>query len=191
MARPLLAATVVRRNMAGFFRTESGIARAGWHVLKLAGAAGVAALVVFHAVLFWDRLAGGQLFDPAVALRWTSAVGLIAALIALRRHGVPLLAGRRALVVWLLVALLHWSTGPGRATGEAQAGDASASILFVLPSTAATALVGIGLLLATLMARQARPALTCVCTVEPCDVEQLSSGWRLLRGARAPPPAAL
>jgi hypothetical protein len=190
MVRPLLAGTDVRRNVSGFFRTESGIARAGMRVLKLAGAAGVVALVAFHVFLLWDRLTGGQMFDPAVALRWVSAAGLIAALVGLRRHGVPLLSGRRALLVWLLVALLHWTTGPPTAASDIPTGDASASLIFVLPSTAATALLGVGLLLATLTTRRARPVLTCSCTVEPCDAGQLSSGWRLLGGARAPPPAA-
>lgn len=187
MARPALASSHVRRNLGAFFRTESGIARSAWRALNVVGAVGVTSLVGFHASLFWDRLTDGQLLDPAVALRWTAALLLTAVLVVLRRRGVPLASGRRSLVVWLLVALLHWSAGAA-ATGSADpTGSASADVTYVLPTTAATALVGLGLLLATLATRRARPALTCLCTAEPCEAGRASSGWRPIGAARAPP----
>ena len=45
------------------------------------------ALAIFHVFLFWDRLVVGDLFDPAIALRWLAAAGLVSALAALRRMG--------------------------------------------------------------------------------------------------------
>jgi hypothetical protein len=69
----------------------------------------VAVLLVFHAALLWAHLASGRLFEPAVALRWGIGFLLLGLLVALRRVGVPVLYGRRALVVWVLLALLHVS----------------------------------------------------------------------------------
>jgi hypothetical protein len=74
--------------------------------------AGVAFLVGFHGWLFAGRLAEGELLEPAVALRWLASAVLVAALEGLRRAGVPLVRGRRALVFWVLVLLLHWSATP-------------------------------------------------------------------------------
>jgi hypothetical protein len=176
----------VRRNLVGFFRTDSGIARAAWRVLRLAGAIGLTALVVFHATLFWDRLIDGQLLDPLVALRWAAALGLTSALVLLRLRGVPLVTGRRAIVVWLLVVLLHWGVGP-RADTPANAQGSSADLIFVLPSTAAAALVGVGLIAAALAARHRRPVFTCLCTWESQLTSRASSGWRPAGGSRAPP----
>ena len=84
-------------------------------MLRFSAIAAGSALTIFHVSLFWDRLVGGDLLDPAVALRWAGAVLIVSALVILRRFGVPLLHGRRAFSVWLLVALLHASkrVGPG------------------------------------------------------------------------------
>jgi hypothetical protein len=71
------------------------------------GLTAVATLVVLHASILWDRVANGRIGEPGVALRWCAAGVLVAGLIALRRRGVSLLWGRKALVLWLLVLLLH------------------------------------------------------------------------------------
>jgi hypothetical protein len=186
MPRQAATSSDVRRSVAGFFRTDSGIARAGWQVLRVGVAIGATALGAFHAALFWDRIAAGQLFDPLVALRWVAAAGLVGALLALRHHGVSLLRGRQGLTVWTLVVLLHVGMQPAAAAPDLNQSAAS-DIIFVLPTTAAAALVGLGLLLASLAARRARPALTCVCTVEPHAAGRASSGWRPAGAPRAPP----
>ena len=187
MARQTETASALGRNVAGFFRSGSGLSRAGWRVLRGAGVFALAALALFHVSLLWTRLVDGQLLDPLVAVRWLGAAALTGGLIALRRRGVSLVTGRRALVVWLLVVLLHWSATP--AVAVAYDGQPSTSeLIFVVPSTAAAALVGLGLLVATFAAsRVRRPALACLCTVEPGDAGRTASGWRPSAAARAPP----
>jgi hypothetical protein len=186
MARQTEAASALGRNVAGFFRSGSGLSRAGWRVLRGAGLFALAALAVFHASLLWSRLVDGQLFDPLVAVRWIGAAGLTAGLVALRRRGVSLVSGRRALVVWLLVVLLHWDATPAVAVADGSQPSAS-ELIFVLPSTAAAALVGLGLLIATLAASRVRPAIACLCTMEPSDAGRTAAGWRPAAAARAPP----
>jgi len=186
MAQQTTAASALTRNVAGFLRSGSGLSRAAWRVLRVAGVLVLAALAIFHVSLFWSRLVDGQLLDPLVAARWLAAGGISAGLIALRRRGVSLVAGRRALVVWLLVVLLHWTARP--AVVVADSGQPSTSeLIFVVPATAAAALVGLGLLVATLSARRFRPALACLCTVEPSDAGRTAAGWRPAAAARAPP----
>jgi hypothetical protein len=186
MARQAATASAFGRNVAGFFRSGTGLSRAGWRVLRGAGVLAVAALAVFHVSLFWDRLVDGQLLDPLVAARWLGAAALTAGLVTLRRCGVSLVAGRRALVVWLLVVLLHWSAKPAVAADGGQ--PSTSDLIFVVPSTAAAALVGLGLLAATFAASRARrPALSCLCTMEPSDAGRTAAGWRPAAAARAPP----
>lgn len=187
MPRQTEAVSALGRNVAGFFRSGSGLSRAGWRVVRVAGVLSVAALAFFHASLFWDRLVDGQLLDPLVAARWLSAIALTAGLVALRRRGVSLVAGRRSLVVWLLVVLLHWSAKPAVAVID-DGQPSTSDLIFVIPSTAAAALVGLGLLVATFAAsRLRRPALACLCTMEPSDAGRTASGWRPSAAARAPP----
>jgi hypothetical protein len=187
MARQAETASALGRNVAGFFRSGSGLSRAGWRVLRGAGVLAFAALAVFHVSLLWTRLVDGQLLDPLVAARWLGAIALTAGLVALRRRGVSLVAGRRALVVWLLVVFLHWSAKPAIAVAD-DGQPSTSDLIFVVPSTAAAALVGLGLLVASFAAsRVRRPALACLCTTEPSDAGRTASGWRPPAAARAPP----
>jgi hypothetical protein len=64
-------------------------------------------LLAFHAWRLVARALDGQLFEPGVTLRWAAGAALLAALVALRRLGFPLLHGRKAAVLWTLVFLLH------------------------------------------------------------------------------------
>jgi hypothetical protein len=186
MARHRAGAPDVRRNVAGFFRAGSGLSRSGWRVARAAGAIAAAALAIFHVSLFWSRIADGQLLDPMIAARWIGGGGLVAALVALRRRGVSLLGGRQALIVWLLVVLLHWSVTPRIDVGD-PGQSTTTEVTFVLPSTAAAAFVGIGLLLATFAARRFHPALTFLCMVEPDATGSVLTGWTPAAAARAPP----
>lgn len=114
-----------------------------------------ALLLVFHAALFWTHLSGGRLFEPAVALRWGIGFLLLGLLAALRRVGVPVLYGRRALVVWVLVALLHVSAAMP-ATSNSLTLDDPADItlsLVVLPQAAGIAFAAGLLLLSAMLAR--------------------------------------
>jgi len=142
----------------------------------------VAFLVAFHGWLFAERLVGGELLEPVVALRWLASLVLIAALRALRRAGVPLIRGRRALVFWVLVALLHWSASP-----MAERGLAAGELLVAAPG-AITLAGGVWLLLGGTPRRlrtdrpprhAGPPAATHVPPLAP---------WLLLALAPRPPP---
>jgi hypothetical protein len=102
MVRQAENASALGRNVAGFFRSGSGLSRAGWRVLRGAGVLALAALAVFHVSLLEPFVAGSRP-APLVAARSFRAAALTAGLVALRRRGVSPVAGRRALVVWLLV----------------------------------------------------------------------------------------
>ena len=81
-------------------------------------------------------------FDPAVAVRWSVGALLLAALVALGRAGVPVLWGRRALVVWVLVALLHVTAAPATDLGGiTRTAAQTTQVLVDLPSGAAAALL--------------------------------------------------
>src|SRR5262245_61726983 len=75
--------------------------------VRMALRAGGLLLVGFHVALLLADLAGGRLFDPIVAGKWAAAAVLCCALAAFWRVGVPLLWGRKAAALWLLVLVLH------------------------------------------------------------------------------------
>ena len=111
-----------------------------------------ATLVLFHVALFVGQAGAGRLVEPALAVKWSVSVLLCLALVALRRAGVPLLRGRRALAVWLLAGLLHWNTAPGPESGP----PILPQVIVELQSSAGLALLGTGLLLAMLTLRRAQ-----------------------------------
>lgn len=79
----------------------------------LATAAGL--LGLFHVWLFAGHVRSGDLLtDPGLLARWLIAIGLVGALVALRRHGVSLVVGRKAVAIWALAALLHGPAIAGR-----------------------------------------------------------------------------
>ena len=73
-------------------------------------------LVAFHAWLLWTHLVGGKALEPQTAVRWIVAVVVLVGFRALQRHGLSLFWGKRAVVLWLLVVLIHchavWSGAP-------------------------------------------------------------------------------
>jgi hypothetical protein len=164
------------------------VARSAWAIARWSGLVAALALASFHIFLFWNRLVGGDLLDPAIALRWVAAAGLVSALAALRRMGVPLARGRKALVIWLLVVLLHASgrTVPAVAPGESPT-ETDASLIFLLPS--ALTVVGLGLLCAT-VPRRRLTVFAAIGRTEPGAACRLSAGWRRGGATRAPPLAA-
>lgn len=64
-------------------------------------------LAAFHAWLLWTHASTGKLLEADVAGRWGVAVLVAASFWWLARLGIPLVRGRRALVLWLLVLLIH------------------------------------------------------------------------------------
>jgi len=110
--------------------------------------ASVAALVVFHAWLLLGHLADGRLFEPLVAARWVAGGVLMALLQWLRRLNTPVVWGRRAAIVWLLVFFLHWSAqAPSHGAASDRAYPAPAGVVLVV----APSVVTIGVLAAMLL----------------------------------------
>jgi hypothetical protein len=130
------------------FRSRSRLARGARLAFSASVAVSVLALVVFHAALFWSQIGSGRLLDPAVAVRWGIGALLMAALVALGRAGVPVLWGRRALVVWVLVALLHVTAAPATdVAGLTRTATQTTQILVDLPIGSASLLLAITLFL--------------------------------------------
>lgn len=75
--------------------------------LKVVAGLATFALALFHGVLLWARIADGSLLEVKIALEWAAGLVLLAALMRLRRLGMPLHRGRAAIILWLLVSLLH------------------------------------------------------------------------------------
>lgn len=127
------------------------------------------ALIAFHLWLFWDQVQVGRLSDPLTAVRWAGSALLAASLVVLHRTQASLFQGRRALVIWLLIALVH--VGPGTAAGADAAVPHAPAVVFVVPAIAGAALFAAWALLraaggrrfaldrlpATLVTRHARP----------------------------------
>ena len=139
-----------RRGWFGLL-TRGSAARA----LVVSGASWLVAatLLLFHAALFATHVLNGRVHEPAVALRWMVGVALLGGLLAFRRLGVPLLWGRRAVGLWLLVVLLHChalatsSDGLPREVWQRVAG-------VVVQVTATSCVVGAGVLLLWILARR-------------------------------------
>jgi hypothetical protein len=109
--------------------------------LKAAGAL----LVLFHVWLFVrDAWAGHLLLDPGLLARWGAAAGLAWGLFSLRRQGASIFAGRKAVAIWTLAAMLH---GPVLA-GRLEIPDLPlAPVVASLASAAAGVVTAAGLLL--------------------------------------------
>ncbi len=150
--------------------------------------AAAAALLLFHVALFWMHLTQGRLMEPAVALRWGLALLLLGVLWLLRRVGVPLLWGRRALVLWVLVALLHVSAaGAASDALTTSPADAALSIVVLPPAAGLIFMAGV-LLLGALAARGWRLPLPLTRPVRPSTGTRLRSAITSPRLApRAPP----
>jgi hypothetical protein len=183
--QPSRALVPTGTGLRAALRSRSRVARSARAILRVSILAAGLALAIFHASLFWDRLVGGDLLDPMVALRWTGAGLLLAALVTLRRYGAPLIHGRKAFCLWLLIALLHASSASVPTPTPATASGVETGLIFVLPST--TVLIGLGLLHATIVRRRLTPAPFVVCRVEPGATAGVSPGWRPSGASRAPP----
>lgn len=97
----------------------------------------VAALVVLHAVLLWQRLDDRSIARPEVAIRWIAAAVVAGAALLLRRFAT---GSRVWIVFWLTVALLHLA-GPAGAV-LTQAVMTAAPLLLMFVAVAAGALCG-------------------------------------------------
>jgi len=126
------------------------------------------ALVVFHVWLLAGQVWSGAIGDPGLLVRWLVAAGLIAGLVALRRQGESLVLGRKAVVMWVLAALLH---GPALATRTHADVPPIPEVIVTLAQTVATlgGLIGLGWCLATLRGRRRHLfAVIHMVTAGPC-----------------------
>ena len=104
-----------------------------------------ALLALFHIWLFAGQVWQGELVDLALVSRWLIAVGLVAALVSLKRRGASMFWGKRAVAIWLLAALLH---GPALARDFDVTTPALPEVTATLVKTGTTlaGLAGLGLL---------------------------------------------
>jgi hypothetical protein len=103
-------------------------------------------LLLFHGWLLASQMLKGELGDPGLVLRWLVAAGLLMALATLRRRGVSMFLGRRAVCIWLLAALLHGPVGDGAAAHDGSPALPQA-VTALVQIAAASIAVGLGLVL--------------------------------------------
>lgn len=124
-----------------------------------------AVLVAFHGWLFATQAAAGRLHDPWLVFRWLLAVGLVLALVAIRRGGASIWSSQ-GIAVWVLAALLH---GPAVATDFSDSINALAlpeTVAVSVLQLATTSALAITLwMLAGLLARRDRHARLYACLV--------------------------
>ncbi len=149
-------------------------------------------LVAFHAVLLGVHALDGRLLDPGTSVRWVLGGLLLAGFLALRRLGLPVWWGRKAVVLWLLVVLLHCQAAASNPqTADVWASFPAAVVTVVADASLASVLALLGLL--GLVLRRSRPAGplprrdATPCVVAPALV---SGGFAVVTGPR-PPPCAL
>ncbi len=163
-------------------------------VARLACRVLVALLVIHHAVLLWQRVATQTLFDPAVALRWAATLGLLLAFLRLRRTGISLVWGHKAVAMWLLVLLLHVSfSGPLADSTESTLDLTPGSgLLLAIPATGAVVALLLTLLRLVFLSRRDR---TCTATLRSNLVEVEANPSRreswLPQLSCRPPPSQL
>ncbi len=170
-----------RRRVAG--REEALTPRLRSLVSAL-GLVAVASLVLLHVSILWARITQGRLGEPVIALRWGAALVLLFALLALRRRGVPLLWGRRALVFWLLVLVLHAGMGVPQDTRHPIAPE---QLLFVLPAAAAPTCLLLVVLAATLAGTALAGPVVELAPGAAGGIPVRRRGFRLALASRPPP----
>lgn len=192
-ARPSRSRFVPASSRRAAAPRSGGRSRSPWRLLRLGALAlGAAYLVALHAELLWQRIASQTLLEPLVALKWGAAAALVVALLRLQSAGVSLWRGRRAVVFWMLVLLLHAGAAVP-AAGELAADladQAEAGLLFVLPLCASVATVfelGRRLLDRRATARPAVPGVPRWLRFEPPSGPAFAHGFGRVLSSRPPP----
>ena len=135
----------------------------------------------------------GSLADPVVTFRWAIGGVLACLLVVFHRMGAPLLQGRRALVVWVLVALLHVSAARTLTVSLINVTpEDAAAVLVVLPA-AAPVLLGAMLLvvMALVSATTSAPDLRQAWLAHDADARLAANPLVPLLPPRAPPRCPL
>jgi hypothetical protein len=113
--------------------------------LRALGGLLLAALAGFHVWLLGLHVVTGEAFEPTTAVRWALAALVLAGFRALNRRGLPLLVGRRAVGLWVLVVVIHASAawdGGGVAFGAAIPESAAAFAQVTAAATLVGAVIG-------------------------------------------------
>lgn len=157
--------------------------------IRAVGRLVVTVLVAFHAWLLWTHLFAGRVLEPQTAVRWMAAALVLVGFRALNRMGMPLFFGRRAIILWLLVVLLHchavW-TGDTVSMDLAVPETVTALAQLTVPLST---LLGV-LFLALLAAQTARAVRFPASADAPALFAGLPVSGRVLRFAPRPPPLA-
>ena len=167
--------------------SNRGVARGAWLAARVGTGALAAILLIFHAWLLWRQLDSGQILDPLTATKWATALVMFGGLVALRAGGLSPFRGRQALVVWTLVAMVHWSAASRLPAAMSADGPATA-VSLILP--AAEALTGLALALAALTRRGADPSYVRLALVHDVQHAHTLVGCRSDGWGRAPPLTA-
>ena len=158
-------------------------------LLQAAGRIAVTSLVAFHGWLLWTHAFGGRAIDLQTAARWAVAILVLAGFRALHRCGMPLFWGRRAIVLWLLVVVLHCSAvWAGEATSLDVGIPETISVLAQLTVPAASVLGMIFLGLAA--ARLAGVPAGIDWHEAPVNFAGLPASGLIFRFSPRPPPVA-
>jgi len=153
------------------------------------GQLGFAALVVFHVWLLGTHLIDGRAFEPATAVRWGVAVLVLAGFRALGRRGFPLLFGRRAIGLWLLVVIIHCSAAWDGGVVAALDRAIPESVTALAQVSAAALAFGMALAAAFAAAARLSGANRPGCPI-PVLIAGLPSTGFVFRFAPRPPPLA-
>jgi hypothetical protein len=148
-----------------------------------------ASLVVFHVWLLGTHLIDGRAFEPATAVRWVLAVLVLTGFRALGRRGLPLVFGRRAIGLWLLVVIIHCSAAWDGAAAAALDRAVPESVTALAQFSATTLVLGAALAIALATIRRpgtgGRPARSA-----PAMVAGLPMAGFAFQFSPRPPPLA-
>ena len=157
--------------------------------LRSLGRLGFAGLALYHVWLLGVHLLDGRAFAPATAVRWVLAVLVLAGLRALRRRGLPLFSGRRAVGLWLLVAIIHcsaaWEGGAAAAVGRAIPESVTALAHLSVATLVLAAVLAVAFSAGAGPSATSRPALAV-----PALIAGLPSTGIVFRFSPRPPPLA-
>ncbi len=151
-------------------------------LVGLGGFALTAVITVFHGGLLWQRLTDGSMLQPVVVVRWIVSALLVFALLRLWRRGLPVLRGRRAGVLWLVVVLLHAFTPGASLPAVEQVSDG------ILP--AALAMLALLVLGAAIGVKGGSSSAGRPTYRRPQRFRRASAGWSRVLFSR-PPPVSL
>ena len=162
------------------------------HLLRILPLGLLAILLAFHAWLLVTSISSGRVLDVGVAVRWLAGLGISGAFVALWRLGVPLVRGRKALVLWVLVAVLHahaFASAPTTLDTESPTAHTLISLAVQLGGPLASAF---GLILAICLVRAARPLVRrrLVLVLTSDTLAHVRAGGICIAAPRPPPALA-